>query len=120
MADEMSSMVGSFKNLPHNDQRQMATAILQEMAASDAQGAVHDAGIGAPSQGIADRLWMIVVSTLAVVMVLAVVGLVIALFVKVQGSASADVILTVFTTSAAGLIGLFVPSPAQGSSKQSA
>jgi hypothetical protein len=115
MAD--MGMLGEFEKLPPAEQRTTATSVLKAMRTADALGAIQDSGVGPPTPPVADRLWTILVVTLASVILIAVAGLVVTLFVKAQGSTTGEIILTIFTTTTAGLIGLFAPSPAQSSNK---
>jgi hypothetical protein len=62
-----------------------------------------------PDAGTANTLWRIFVFTLSLTLVLSVLG-VIWTVVDGKESTSPDVIITIFTASLAGLIGLFVPA----------
>lgn len=64
--------------------------------------------IGSPSQAATDEIWRLLVFGLLLVLVVALGGLLVILVGK--GSAH-DAALTVFTTTLAGLLGLFAPSP---------
>ena len=82
---------------------------VKSAAVSAAAGAAAGA-VPAPSSRTANILWMILVCVLgAVVLASAVSGVVYALANK---AAPPDVVLTIFTTSFSGLIGLFVKPPA--------
>ena len=63
-----------------------------------------------PTQDVTNLLWEVVVFTLAIIAGLALVGLVVLLAI----SKTPDLILTAFTASVTGLLGLFVKSPVQG------
>lgn len=60
-----------------------------------------------PSQAAADRLWMVLVVGLLLILGLALIGLVV-LILEGKGE---DVLVTVFTATLTGLLGLFVKSP---------
>jgi hypothetical protein len=78
---------------------------MEEMAS-----AVEAALMPQPTQDVADLLWKVVVFTLAIIAGLALIGLVVLLAI----SKTPDLILTAFTASVTGLLGLFVKSPVQG------
>lgn len=61
-----------------------------------------------PSRDAADVVWGILVSGLVVLLVLSILGLTHVLGHKIND----DKVVTVFTTSLAGLLGLFIKSPA--------
>jgi hypothetical protein len=61
----------------------------------------------APSQGTADRIWLLVVVGFIIVFV----GSFLAMAVYFFYDKKVDTLLTVFTTSAAFLAGLLAPSP---------
>ena len=58
-------------------------------------------------------LWYVLVGTLAAVVLFAAGALIVSLFVKANGTTTSQVILTVFTTAFAALVGLFAPTPTQ-------
>jgi hypothetical protein len=58
-------------------------------------------------------LWYVLVGTLAAVVLVAAGALIVSLFVKANGTTTSQVILTVFTTAFAALVGLFAPTPSQ-------
>jgi hypothetical protein len=67
-----------------------------------------------PSRQITDMVWMIIVISFALILIGAFVTLALAVFA--YGKLSGDLLLTVFTTAAAFLGGLLVPSPIQAKS----
>jgi hypothetical protein len=65
--------------------------------------------LGAPSRSTTDIVWIILVSGLVVLLILALLGLI----HTIGHNISDDKVVTIFTTVLAGLLGLFVKSPAQ-------
>ena len=76
----------------------------------DEQASAIEDLIPAPSQPVADLLWKVVVFTLAIIAGVALAGLV----VLIALGKTPDLILTAFTASVTGLLGLFVKSPVAG------
>jgi hypothetical protein len=74
--------------------------------------AIQDAlrGMEQPTQPVADLLWKVLVFALASVAVLSLLGLVVLIAV----GKTPDLVLTAFTASVTGLVGLFVPAPGGG------
>jgi VIT1/CCC1 family predicted Fe2+/Mn2+ transporter len=64
-----------------------------------------------PDRQVTDLVWIVIVSSFALVFIGAFVTLAMAVFTT--GKLSGDLLLTVFTTTAAFLAGLLVPSPTQ-------
>ena len=64
-----------------------------------------------PDRQVIDLVWIVIVISFALVLVGAFVTLALAVFTS--GNLSGDLLLTVFTTTAAFLAGLLVPSPTQ-------
>ena len=71
--------------------------------------AVESAMFPQPSGQVADLLWTVVVFALAIIAGLSLLGLVVLLAI----GKSPDLVLTAFTSSVTGLLGLFVKSPVQ-------
>jgi hypothetical protein len=74
------------------------------------QAEIVAAAIPPPSTKVAGWLWLVLVVTLGIVVVLSAAG-VIWTVVRNDITKTPDVIVTVFTTSLAGLLGLFVKTP---------
>jgi hypothetical protein len=89
------------------DQITASLAANPEKSAEDQATAIEAAAFPKPSQDVANFLWKVVVLALAGIAGLALVGLVILLAI---GKAP-DVVLTAFTATVTGLLGLFVQSP---------
>lgn len=96
----------------------------RQAALDDAIGDLRDKGLDpeaealqylmtGPTQGAADKLWMVLVAGLVGLLVVTVLGLI---YVIVEDK-STDVIVTVFTGLLTGLLGLFVKSPVGESSQ---
>jgi hypothetical protein len=73
-----------------------------------AQLAAVSSVIKAPDAGTTSALWLILISGLVAVMLIALGGLIYLIAEEIDGS---DVILTVFSSVLTGLIGLFSPRP---------
>jgi hypothetical protein len=71
----------------------------------------HFAGMGEPSTSTRDRLWTIVVGAFALVLIGSFMVLAASVFYTSAVNTSVQIILTVFTSVAGFLVGLFVPSP---------
>ena len=85
----------------------------RDKAVAEFKSASEGAGLDKPSQGANDRIWLVVVSAFAIVMVGAFVTLALAVFVApAQGGVKPELILATFTSVVGFLAGLFVPSPA--------
>jgi hypothetical protein len=77
-------------------------------------GPVQPDLVGSPeNQKVISNLWYVLVGTLAAIVVISASALVVSLFVKANGTTASQVILTIFTTSLAGLVALFAPTPTQ-------
>jgi hypothetical protein len=103
------------QNLGPQDTKNLANATLTNLNPQDRKELVQRFGVPSPGQEAADRIWRIIVTSFAIVLVgafliLALVstGTVAWLFGK---PGTADVMLTVFTTAAGFLAGLLSPSP---------
>jgi phospholipase C len=66
-----------------------------------------------PGKQTNDYIWIIIVVGFAIVLVGGAAALTVAVFYKGDGTLSGDLLLTIFTTSAAFLAGLLAPSPSQ-------
>jgi di/tricarboxylate transporter len=74
--------------------------------------ALEEVMLAAPTQGTTDWLWKVCVVGLVAALVLSLCGLI----VLAALDKSSDVLVTAFTSIVTGLLGLFIPSPAEGSS----
>jgi len=82
-------------------------------AVAEFKSASEGDGLGRPTQGTNDWIWVVVVSAFAIVLVGAFVTLALAVFVApAQGGVKPELILATFTSVVGFLAGLFVPSPA--------
>lgn len=91
------------------------TEVLKDNAAEPpaVKEAAINAVVGGPSQGATDEIWKLLIFGLLLLLVVALGGM---LVIIVGSGAPHDAALTVFTTTLAGLIGLFAPSPTRGGS----
>jgi hypothetical protein len=87
-----------------------ALTATQGQSVDEMAAAVEAALVPQPTQDVANLLWKVVVFTLAIIAGLALIGLVVLLAIN----KTPDLILTAFTASVTGLLGLFVKSPVQG------
>jgi uncharacterized membrane protein YozB (DUF420 family) len=81
------------------------------------QEIADQAGLRSPGQKASDRLWLIIVSGFAIVLVGAFLSLAIGVLVlnKSAADAALQILLTVFTSAVAFLAGLLTPGPAHSS-----
>ena len=90
-----------------------ARAINDVLAANQGESAdVKEAAIrgviGNPSQAATDEIWRLLIFGMLLLLIVALGGL---LIILVGKGSPHDAALTVFTTTLAGLLGLFAPSP---------
>lgn len=104
------------ENLTVHEEMRASIAAAQEAtkaSSSAVQVAAVQAAIAAcvpaPTPMQADRLWFILITGLVLVLVASTGGIIWALGLD----KNTDVLVTIFTTTLAGLIGLFVKSPSQ-------
>jgi len=90
---------------------------LKQRSAKDQQAIIDQAGIRSPGQKASDNLWLIVVSSFAIVLVGAFLSLAIGVLILKKSAADAElqILLTVFTSAVAFLAGLLTPGPAHSS-----
>jgi len=101
-----TSELGSFLSTKPTDEKNKAVA----QFSATVGGAP---ALGLPTQRARDRLWLIVVSAFAVVLVGGFVTLALGVFLTpAQNGVKPELILTTFTSVVGFLAGLFVPSPA--------
>ncbi|HEU0019934.1 MAG TPA: hypothetical protein VFQ14_06550 [Thermoleophilaceae bacterium] len=94
------------------DNAQQQAVLDQTVSALRQQGQEAEARaleqvVPAPTQGAADKLWMVLVAGLVGLLTIAIVGLIYA----VVDDKPTDVLVTVFTGLVTGLLGLFAKSP---------
>jgi len=84
----------------------------EKKAIAEQVSAAAQSVVGEPSQKTRNRLWMIVVSAFAIVLVGSFVALAVGVFVPIQEKGvKPELILTTFTSVVGFLAGLFTPSP---------
>lgn len=71
-----------------------------------------------PDQRTSDTLWLIVITTLALILVGSFLTLAVSVFISLPTGDGRQIILTIFTTSTSFLAGLFVTSPFQTMGKK--
>lgn len=96
--------------MPVND----AIMTINSLVGQDRKDAMQQLGLRPPDGLFTNWIWMIIAITFAVILMGASVSLALAVFA--YGKLSADLLLTIFTTASAFLIGLLAPSPAQAKS----
>ncbi len=99
--------VSQIQNLPADTQKQVAIEAMRQLGAADQKDVVKQAGLPAPGQAVADRLWLLIAAGFIFVLVGSFISLAAATFLRVPN----ELLLTVFTTVAAFLAGLLAPSP---------
>ena len=93
------------QNLPEQEKKSLTATALDNVSPQDRKEVVQRFGVSGPAQEAAHRLWRIIVTSCAIVLV----GSFLALAPVATGTD--DVMLTVFTTAAGFLAGLLSPSP---------
>jgi hypothetical protein len=93
------------QNLPEQEKKSLAATALDHLSTQDRKEVVQRFGVSGPAQEAADRIWRIIVTAFAIVLV----GSFLALAPIATGTD--DAMLTVFTTAAGFLAGLLSPSP---------
>jgi ABC-type phosphate transport system permease subunit len=103
--------------VPHVDahEKQHAIDSMRSLNFQDQKDAAQQLGFK-PSRQVTDMIWMTIVISFALILVGSVIALAAAVFI--YGKLSGDLLLTVFTTSAAFLAGLLAPSPTQAKSPE--
>ncbi|MEO6323040.1 MAG: hypothetical protein ABIT01_08175 [Thermoanaerobaculia bacterium] len=93
-ADQKSVVTASLRNLPEKDRAEVVSSV------------------GPPTPPALDKLWMIVIWSLAIVLVGSFATVAISIFVPLpENSPGPQMALTVFTSVVGFLAGLFAPSP---------
>ena len=104
-------------------QEKKAAAVenLKQLSPKDRQDVINQAGLRSPGQKASDCLWLIVVSSFAIVLVGAFLSLAGGVLILKKSTADAElqILLTVFTSAVAFLAGLLTPGPAHSSSQSS-
>jgi hypothetical protein len=81
----------------------------QGKSVAEQAAAVDAALVPLPTQDVANTLWTVVIGALAIIAIGALAGII----GLILAGKSADLVLTAFTASVTGLLGLFVQSPVQ-------
>jgi VIT1/CCC1 family predicted Fe2+/Mn2+ transporter len=93
------------QNLPEQEKKSLAATAPDHLSIQDRKEVVQRFGVSGPAQEAADRLWRIIVTSCAIVLI----GSFLALAPVATGTDT--VMLTVFTTAAGFLAGLLSLSP---------
>jgi|GEM_PF-1408014 len=96
--DKAKVIKNATKDLPESDKQKIAEEVSGRTLAQ-------------PSQGVRDKLWLVVVVTFSLVLVGSFITLAIGVFVPASGKVTPELVLTMFTSVVGFLAGLFVPSP---------
>ena len=91
-------------------EQQDALDAMRSLSLQDQRNAAQQLGFR-PGRQVTDVIWMIIVTCFALILLGSFIALAVA--VLIDGKLSGDLLLTVFTTSAAFLAGLLAPSPTQ-------
>jgi uncharacterized membrane protein YozB (DUF420 family) len=102
---------------PNIDEKAMMAERLKKFSTKEQQAIIDQAGIRSPGQKASDNLWLIIVSSFAIVLVGAFLSLAIGVLVFKKSAADAElqILLTVFASAVAFLAGLLTPGPAHSS-----
>jgi uncharacterized membrane protein YozB (DUF420 family) len=106
--------------IPQDNKATTTTTIvehLNQLSPKEKNAVMAQAGLRSPGQKASDNLWLIVVSSFAIVLVGAFLSLAIGVLVLKKSAADAElqILLTVFTSAVAFLAGLLTPGPAHSS-----
>jgi len=108
----LTELEATIRTMSAGDRKRLVITAGQTLSAEDKRDVAQSLGLPAPSRRVANTIWLIVVGAFALVLVGA--------FAAIAGSVylgkEVDTLLTVFTTVAAFLGGLLVPSPVAGGS----
>ena len=99
-------------NLPVDERAELAVSALSNLGPQRQQEALRQSGIGiSPADQVtSNRVWMTIVTSFAIVLVAAVLGIIVIAFGFLTNT-DIQTLLTVFTTAAGFLAGLLSPSP---------
>lgn len=103
----LADLEANVRALSADDRKRLAIRVGQTLSAEDQRDVAQSLGLPSPSQRVANNIWMIVVGAFAFVLV----GAFAAIAGYIYLGKTVDTLLTVFTTVAAFLGGLLVPSP---------
>jgi hypothetical protein len=90
--------------------KQAAIETIRSLSPEDKKDAAQQLGLK-PGRQATDMIWMTIVTSFALILLGSFIALAVA--VLIYGKLSGELLLTVFTTSAAFLAGLLAPSPTQ-------
>lgn len=105
-AELIPAMKEAMQGRPEEDKKEIAENV----------NAAANGGIGGPNPETRDKLWTIVISAFAIVLVGGFIALAVGVFVPIQAKGvKPELILTTFTSVVGFLAGLFTPSPVANS-----
>ena len=102
--------VAQIQDLSVDTQKQVAIEAMRQLGAADQKDVVKQAGLPGPGQAVADKLWLMIVASFALVMIGSFMSLAIPVLMQ-SPKQPEQILLTVFTTVAAFLTGILTPSP---------
>jgi hypothetical protein len=114
MASDFNTMVAALPNLNNDQKKDLAVKTLGTLPQDDKSEVADRTGLGRPSQGPTDMIWVIIVITFALVLVGAAGSILYGVVFLGQTADKVQIVLTIFTTVAGFIAGLISPSPFQG------
>lgn len=106
------------KALPEVAQKNAVVEVLKSLSDEDQKDVAKKAGISPPTQGVADKIWRIVVWAFAIVMVGSFLTLAVGVFQTATADTprlvTSDIVVSMFTAAVGFFAGLFAKSPTQG------
>ena len=106
--------VAQIQDLSADTQTKVAIEAMRQLGVADQKDVVKQAGLPGPGQAVADKLWLMIVASFALVMIGSFMSM--AIPVLTSTTSPNQMLFTVFTTVAAFLIGIVTPSPISRSS----
>ncbi len=114
MADEFSTMMARVDTLPNSQKKDLAAKSLNTLPTSDKSEVADRTGLGRPSQGPTNMIWIVIVITFALVLIASAGSILYGVVFLGQTADKVQIVLTIFTTVAGFIAGLVSPSPFQG------
>lgn len=114
MSGPLDALAQQLSTKTPQEKVEMLRNVLDDFSKDDKSALVQALGarIPDPDQKTSDKVWLIIISSFAFVMLIAVIFLGAGMFLAPQANGTKpDTLLTVFTTVTAFLAGLFAPSP---------
>jgi hypothetical protein len=117
MANDYNAMVVGLDKLDNNQKKDLAVKTLGTLPEGDKGEVANRSGLGLPSQGPTDIIWLVVVIALALILVATSGALVYGVVFLQRTADNVQIILTIFTTVVGFIAGLLTPSPLQTNKK---